>query len=72
MSAVAQTAEDVLIHVRFQPNAEVWTIDNCPEGVSPKARYERLLAAPPLIIRPWPMAAASSAFAATFAGIAAK
>lgn len=44
MSEVAQTAENVLIHVRFQPNAEVWTIDSCPEGVSPKAWYERLLA----------------------------
>ncbi len=44
MSAVAQTADEVLIHVRFHPNAEVWTIDSCPEGVSPKAWYERLLA----------------------------
>lgn len=44
MSAVAQTADEVLIHVRFQPNAEVWTIDGCPEGLSPRAWYERLLA----------------------------
>lgn len=44
MSAVAQTADDVLIHVRFHPNAEVWTIDSCPEGVSATAWYERLLA----------------------------
>jgi len=43
MSAVAQTSDDVLIHVRFQPNSEVWTIDGCPEGVSAKAWYERLL-----------------------------
>lgn len=44
MTAVAQSADEVLIHVRFQPNADVWTIDSCPEGVSPKAWYERLLA----------------------------
>ncbi|MFG1419059.1 hypothetical protein V5F38_12270 [Xanthobacter sp. V0B-10] len=73
MSAVAQTAEDVLIHVRFQPNAEVWTIDNCPEGVSPKAWYERLLAGAASYYQA--LANGRGFFripAATFAGIAAK
>ncbi|MFG1302110.1 hypothetical protein V5F49_20180 [Xanthobacter sp. V3C-3] len=48
MSDVAQTAEapaDVLIHVRFNPNAEVFTIDRQPEGVSAKAWFERLYTA---------------------------
>lgn len=38
------SATDVLIHVRFNPNAEIFTIDRLPEGVAPKAWYERLLA----------------------------
>lgn len=42
MAAVAEN-NDVLIHVRFQPNAEVWTIDGCPQGVTPAAWYERLV-----------------------------
>lgn len=49
MTAVAQTetAEapaDVLIHVRFNPNAEVYTIDRLPQGVTAKAWFERLYA----------------------------
>ncbi|MFG1478626.1 hypothetical protein V5F53_08135 [Xanthobacter sp. V4C-4] len=43
-AVVSEPTDEVLIHVRFQPNADVWTIDGCPEGVSPKAWYERLLA----------------------------
>ncbi|MDI4664239.1 hypothetical protein K9U40_07820 [Xanthobacter autotrophicus] len=37
-----QKADDVLIHVRFNPNADVFTIDRLPEGVAPKAWFERL------------------------------
>ncbi|MFG1320953.1 hypothetical protein [Xanthobacter autotrophicus] len=37
-----QKADDVLIHVRFSPSAEVLTIDRLPEGVAPKAWFERL------------------------------
>ncbi|ABS67548.1 hypothetical protein [Xanthobacter versatilis] len=40
--ARVQKADDVLIHVRFSPNAEVFTIDRLPEGVAPKAWFERL------------------------------
>ena len=43
-----QKADDVLIHVRFSPSAEVLTIDRLPEGVAPKAWFERLFrSAPP-------------------------
>lgn len=42
VEAPAKAADDVLIHVRFSPNAEVFTIDRCPEGVAPKAWFERL------------------------------
>lgn len=41
-AAPVQKADDVLIHVRFNPNAEVFTIDRLPEGVAPKAWFERL------------------------------
>ncbi|MFG1351668.1 hypothetical protein [Xanthobacter autotrophicus] len=40
--APVQKADDVLIHVRFSPSAEVLTIDRLPEGVAPKAWFERL------------------------------
>lgn len=40
--ASVRKADDVLIHVRFSPNAEVFTIDRLPEGESPKAWFERL------------------------------
>ncbi len=33
---------EVLIHVRFQPNAEIFTIDGLPQGVSQKAWFETL------------------------------
>jgi hypothetical protein len=29
--------DDVLIHVRYHPNADVSTIDACPKHLSPKA-----------------------------------
>lgn len=38
----AQKVDDVLIHVRFNPNADVFTIDRLPAGESPKAWFERL------------------------------
>lgn len=42
VEAPVRKADDVLIHVRFSPNADVFTIDRCPEGVAPKAWFERL------------------------------
>ena len=49
MAAVAKLktptpqAEEVLIHVRYQPNAEIFSIDLCPDGVAPRAWLNRLL-----------------------------
>lgn len=40
--AVVKAPANVLIHVRFQPNAEIFTIDGLPQGVSQKAWFERL------------------------------
>lgn len=37
--------DDVLIHVRFYPNADIATIDACPDRVSPQIWFERLRAA---------------------------
>lgn len=34
--------DDVLIHVRFSPNAEVSTIDGLPEGEGRQAWFDRL------------------------------
>lgn len=42
--APAKKADDVLIHVRFNPNADVFSIDGLPAGVAPKAWFERLYA----------------------------
>jgi hypothetical protein len=39
--------DDVLIHVRFHPNAEVNTIDQCPEHLSRDDWYYRLRIALP-------------------------
>lgn len=35
--------EEILIHVRYQPNAEIFSIDLCPDGVSPRDWLNRLL-----------------------------
>lgn len=35
--------EEVLIHVRYQPNAEIFSIDLCPDGVNPRDWLNRLL-----------------------------
>ncbi|MFG1345228.1 hypothetical protein V5F59_10070 [Xanthobacter autotrophicus DSM 431] len=40
--APAQKVDDVIVHVRFSPNGDIFTIDRLPEGVSPKAWYEKL------------------------------
>jgi hypothetical protein len=34
--------DDVLIHVRFAPNAEVFTIDQLPPGLTGREWFERL------------------------------
>lgn len=39
---VEPVAEDVLIHVRFQPNAEIFTIDRLPGNLTPKVWFNRL------------------------------
>ncbi|MEP9355072.1 hypothetical protein ABLE93_15905 [Xanthobacter sp. KR7-65] len=41
--ASAKRPDDVLIHVRFSPNADVFTIDALPEGLTQKAWFERLV-----------------------------
>ncbi|WP_024280603.1 MULTISPECIES: hypothetical protein [unclassified Xanthobacter] len=38
----ASATDDVLIHVRFAPNADIFTIDRLPEGQSGKAWFEHL------------------------------
>jgi hypothetical protein len=35
--------DNVLIHVRFMPSGEIFTIDALPEHVEPKVWYEHLL-----------------------------
>jgi uncharacterized protein (DUF58 family) len=37
-----QKRHEVLIHVRFHPNAQVNTIDKCPEGLSGQDWFYRL------------------------------
>jgi hypothetical protein len=37
-----QKPDNVLIHVRFHPNAEIFTIDKCPEHVSSRDWFNRL------------------------------
>jgi hypothetical protein len=39
--------DDVLIHVRYHPNADVSTIDACPEHLSPKEWLAHLWTAAP-------------------------
>lgn len=43
ISEEANTEEDVLIHVRYLPNADVFSIDACPENLSPREWLNRLL-----------------------------
>lgn len=38
----APKAETVMFHVRFQPNADIFTIDGCPAGMAPKAWFDHL------------------------------
>jgi hypothetical protein len=45
VSAVKQ--EDVLIHVRFHPNSDIWMIDKRPDHLSPKDWMARLWSAFP-------------------------
>lgn len=37
-----QQKDEVLIHVRFHPNAEIFTIDALPEGLTQRAWFNRL------------------------------
>jgi hypothetical protein len=39
----AEKPEEVLIHVRFQPNADIFSIDACPAALSRRDWYVRLL-----------------------------
>jgi len=39
--------DDVLIHVRFHPNADIFSIDKCPEHVSSRDWFNRLREAAP-------------------------
>lgn len=41
-SQTERQPDDVLIHVRFQPNAEIFTIDAKPEELSPRDWFNRL------------------------------
>ncbi|GLI25266.1 MULTISPECIES: hypothetical protein [Xanthobacter] len=43
-AAEVSATDDVLIHVRFAPNADIFTIDRLPEGQSGKAWFEHLYA----------------------------
>lgn len=38
-------ADEVLVHVRFLPNAEIFSIDEKPENLSAKEWFNRLLGA---------------------------
>lgn len=40
----ASATDDVLIHVRFAPNADIFTIDRLPAGQSGKAWFDHLYA----------------------------
>ena len=42
--AEASATDDVLIHVRFEPNADIFTIDRLPAGQSGKAWFDHLYA----------------------------
>lgn len=42
--APAKKTDDILIHVRFAPNADILTIDRLPEGKSQKDWFEQLYA----------------------------
>lgn len=44
-AASIEKPEEVLIHVRFYPNAEIATIDACPDQMSRQAWFERLCGA---------------------------
>ena len=39
--------DEVLIHVRFHPNADIFSIDKCPEQVSSRDWFNRLREAAP-------------------------
>lgn len=45
--APAKATDDVLIHVRFAPNADIFTIDRLPENQTPQAWFEHLYANAP-------------------------
>lgn len=40
--ALVEPSAEVLIHVRFQPNADIFTIDAQPKDLAPKAWFEKL------------------------------
>lgn len=40
--ALSSANEDVLIHVRFLPSAEIFTIDGRPHSLSPREWFNRL------------------------------
>lgn len=41
---VNEKPAEVLIHVRYQPNAQIFSIDECPKTLSPRDWLDRLLA----------------------------
>lgn len=41
-TALGNPSEEVMIHVRFLPSSEIFTIDGKPEGLSPREWYEKL------------------------------
>ncbi|MFG1294795.1 MULTISPECIES: hypothetical protein [Xanthobacter] len=40
--ALGNPSEEVMIHVRFWPSAEIFTIDAKPESLSPREWYNKL------------------------------
>jgi len=40
--ALDSQSSDVMVHVRFWPSAEIFTIDAKPESLSPREWYEKL------------------------------
>lgn len=40
----APKVENVMFHVRFQPNGDIFTIDGCPEGMKDQAWFDHLYA----------------------------
>lgn len=40
--AIGGKADEVMIHVRFLPSAEIFTIDAKPESLSPREWYNKL------------------------------